>query len=235
MMNREHVYVSRRFRQRGTGKELDRNKAIVFDFMPVLIGDEFRLNDILNKQLFREPPVRGPMMLAERAYTLLGERYLKEKKLVSALECYKFALYEQTSFISFISAIQKNALLSPDELSHLELGTPLEKALLKSLAKQNRNVNSELYCAWIERLRAGYELECQYNRDSDECWKRSNLELQLELGMWGNDCVMGVDYHARELGDKNLMARVRISKPKEILDTKWLKKFMDDNHPESSL
>ena len=96
MVNRQRVVIPENIRQRGTGKQLDRKDAIVFDFMPVLLGDQFRTNDILSRQLFREQPVSAPFMLSNSAYTKLGIRHLEKGQITPALESYKIALYNQT-------------------------------------------------------------------------------------------------------------------------------------------
>ena len=231
MVERKQVYISKNIKQRGTGREIDRANAIVYDFMPIIIGDEFRTNKILSRQLFREPPVDG----IGEAYDLLGTRYLKKRQITEALECYKFSLEGQIHFIDVISAVQESALLTQEEVSRLDLDSSIEKSLIQYLVKNRKEkVNLGLYSAWLDRLRAGYLLEKQYNQDNNECFKKPNLELQLELGMWGNDCNLGVEYAARKLGDQNLIKRVRLTKPKEILDLKFLRKYDDDNAPTST-
>lgn len=229
MVKQKKFSIPKSMKQRGTGKEIDRTSAIVYDFMPVLLGNEFRTNDILSKQLFRDRPVSGPMILMEDAYNTLGSRYLKEGQITPALECYKFALREQTGFISFVSAIQENALLTQEEISHLKLDSQLEKNLMQEIARKKRKeIDQDLYNAWIEKLRASYRLYLELNHK--EYGTRQYFEVLLDIGDNGEASSI-----AENLGDKNLVMRIKLARPKEILDVKWLKKYVEENHPESSM
>jgi len=235
MVERKKVSISDNMKQRGSGKEIPRAEATVYDFMPVILGDQFRTNPVLLMQLFRDAPVRGPMMLMQRAYTALGEQYVRDGKLTPALECYKFALYEQTGFIGFISGIQGSALLTPQEISHLNLESDFEETLIGKVANNGETINSCLHYSWLDLLRAAHKLEGEYNRDEGERWKRPNLELQLSMGRFGNDGGEGVEFHAEQLGDENLIKRVKLARPREILDVRWLIEYVGINHPESSM
>lgn len=267
-VERKKVYVQEKARQRGTGKEIRREDAIVFDFMPVLLGNEFRTDDILSKLLFRDSPVNAPFMLSREAYTLQGERYLKKKAIVPALECYKFALKQQTSFIRFISSIGDSALLTPVETSHLELGGDLETSLMKELSGSNgkRRIDIEEYTRWLESLRElrtrfhtlnkrvyslnpfhmwekedGVELgfdektkkwipirDYSFSDEFKDC-ARDYVEVCVKLG----DFKEALNF-ARYLGEP-YEREIRTKKPREILDVKWLKKYVDKNHPETSM
>lgn len=229
MVKRKQVCIPKTVKQRGTNRGIARQDLIVFDFMPVLIGNEFRTNETLMMQLFRDPPVSGPVMLMNTAYSLLGSRYLDERELTPALECYKFALYEQTAFVSFVSSIQEAALLTPEEISHLNLESELETRLMCEIAKRRKpDVDTELYGLWVEKLRATHKYEHSLNRKEYET--RQYFEALLEIGNHEQ-----ARYHAEDLGGQNLVKRVKLVKPKEILDVKWLEKYGDDNHPESSM
>lgn len=225
MVKRKRVYLPKKLKQRGIGREIDKREVIVYDFMPVLLGNEFRVDGILSSQLFRRPPVPGPMTLMEEAYTTLGKRYLDGKDLTPALECYKFALEEKIGFINFISSMQENALLSLEEINHLKLETSFEKELLIAVSGQrSQEVNLEMYDVWLDRLRKGYRLEKEYNHDNNEHCKKPDLELQLELGMWGNEILLGLEHNMNKIEDPKFKKRVRLARPKEILDVRWLKK-----------
>jgi len=113
MSKRKQVVIPEKVKQRGTNREINRPDSIVFDFMPILIGNEFRTNEILMMQLFRDSPATsGPMMLMNTAYSLLGSKYLDDNNITPALECYKFALCERTALIGFVSSLKQNVLLN---------------------------------------------------------------------------------------------------------------------------
>jgi hypothetical protein len=267
MAKLEKVCILENMKQRGTGKEIDREDALVFDFMPVLLGNEFKTDKTLSKMLLREAPEDGPFMLMQEAYTLLGKRYIKNRELMPALECYKFALDNQTGFISFISSIQKNALLNPEEISHLKLYTPFEGSLMKEIAKKKNKINLNEYYSWLDNLRS---LKKEYNKlqekvtdlDPLDCWEtkkgilfgktigktkdkpvnkynfseefyhnvRDFVDICIKIGDFENAV-----HYAHYFKTNSILKEVKSKKPKEILDFRWLEKYIDDNHPESSI
>lgn len=235
MAVRKKISIPSDMLQRGTSRSINRADATVFDFMPVLLGDQFRTDRTLSMQLFRYSPINGPFMLMEEAYSLLGQRYLNQGERIPALECYKFFLQQKTGFIGFVSSMQENALLSPGEISHLQLESPFEEDLMTEISRGGKGVNSNIYYAWLDKIRAEKRLEREYNKDGDEGFKRPNLELQLSMGMYGDGAVFGVEYHVEVLGEDNFIRRVDIARPGEILDIEWLKKYVDENHPESTI
>lgn len=280
---RSRVYIPEIFQQRGTGKEIERNKSIVYDFMPVLLSEQFQTNRVLSRQLFRNPPEQGPFMVTEDAYNTLGTRYLTRGKIVPALECYKIALTQGTGFISFIADRQDHALLTQGEINRLNLESPLEKALMKELVSREMSINPQATVTWIEKLRKSYQRMRELNREAyknssfnvdlrkklakgigkldyhltfpqirrgisklrissrrsselldelerKESIKREYIEACLELGVYDQALL-----HAEELGSRKLVRKIKELTPKEILNVKWLEKYIDDNHPESTM
>ncbi|MFH1400131.1 MAG: hypothetical protein ABIH41_01305 [Nanoarchaeota archaeon] len=228
MPQRKRVRIPTEVRQRGSGKEIPRVQAIVFDFMPPLLGNEFRVDPTLSMQLFRDDPVGGPMRLMDDAYTRLGQHYTDKGALTPALKCYKFALHHRTGFVSFISSVQDAALLTQDEIAHLDLNSPLEEALIRAVYKKRPEVDQDLYHAWLDHLRASHAHYLQLNRK--EYGSRQYLESLLVIG--NHEQAM---YFAKESGDRGLVQRVRLARPKEILDVKWLRRYADEHHPDSTI
>jgi len=218
------VYIPKYAKQRGTGKPINRNEAIVFDFMPVLIGDKFRTDKILSMQLFRNPPEHAPCMLEDTAYSELGMRYIQENRMVPALECYKIALAARTGFIGIISQMQDVALLNPVELGHMQIESPLEKALMQELVRREQHVSPEVHAEWVEQTRALYKKWKALNKS--EYGSQEYIELSAKLGIWSEAiCNAG----------KSQKRKIKQMMPKEILDVKFLKKYIKDNFPESTI
>ena len=71
-------------------------------------------------------------------------------------------------FIDFISSIQESALLAPNEISHLKLDSPLEKALIEKLTKSSdQKINLGAYNAWLDDLRQLKNIHFEiYNENS---------------------------------------------------------------------
>ncbi len=264
---RKRIYIPKKVKQRGIGKEIDRKEATVFDFMPVILGNEFRTNDILSRQLFRDPPARGPFMLMNRAYPMLGTRYFNEEEITPALECYKFTLDAQTGFISFVSSVQ-NALLTQEEISNLRLGSPLETSLINELSmnRKDLNIDIEEYARWLEGLRTlknqrhllnkevyslcpfnGWDkikgVQSGYHKKLKKWVPTKNYPLSNEFKdcakQYIDICVSMGKFdeaiHFAQYFETSFQRRISSQKPKEILDVKWLKKYIDENHPESSI
>src|SRR3989338_3565018 len=85
-------------------------KANVYDFMPAVLGNKFRTNEILSRMLLRRAPETAPFMLLTDAYEELGLRYAGEGSIIPALECYRIALQSRTSFARAMGLIQGKAL-----------------------------------------------------------------------------------------------------------------------------
>jgi len=221
--------TKKQLRERGIEKEIKKNESLVFDFMPRILGHQFMANPILSRQLFRERPVDGTFSLEQDGYTQLGLKYLKQKQITPALECYKFVLKSQTGFGDFVSSLNGAILLSPKEIQRMNLGGPLEDKLVKEFSNKKIKVTMKDYTHWVDKLRAAYKL-CNI-LDTTDFSNFPNLcvEIEVFLGMWGY-----AEDHARQTKDKNLIHRAKLFMPREILDVKWLSKYAEDNWPESS-
>ncbi len=214
-------------KQRGTGKAIQRNEAIVYDFMPGILGDQFRTDAILSGMILRPAPEHAPFILETDAYETLGLRYVKEKEIIPAMECYRIALNSRTSFARAIADLQGSALLNPGELEHLA-DSPLEDKLIASAIRLRKKYSQSAYTAWVEELRTAYKQWRDLNKTA--YGSREYIEACLRIGEYKEAILL-----AKELGDKKLIRAVRAAKPEEILDLKFLKKYIRDNFPESTI
>ena len=212
---------------RGTGHAIPREKAIVYDFMPMCLGEQFRTSEILSRMLLRPAPETAPFMLQADAYEKLGERYIRENKITPALECYRIALGSKTEFTAAIARLGSSALLNPHELEHLNLSTNLEKILMKEVMKSPQDSDQAAYSNWIEDLRVAQERWLDLNHK--EYGSATYVEACLSIGKYEEART-----NATKLGNQSLLQKVKDFIPVEILDVQFLKKYIDDNYPEST-
>ncbi len=222
------VTLSEYINQRGTGQPIQREEAIVYDFMPVVLGDRFRTDEVLSRMLLRPAPEEGPFMLKSNAYETLGLKYVDREELIPALECYRIALDSRTSFATAIARIQGSALLNQREIAHMDTSTDLEQKLVREVAKSRRIYDRVAYTSWVEGLRTDQK---QWRKSNKEKFGSPEyVEACLKIGEYEQALLI-----AKDLGDKKLMKKVKQTQPKEILDVKFLKKYIDDNHPELTI
>lgn len=221
------VSLSHYITQRGTGQTIQREEAVVYGFMPVVLGERFRTDDILSRMLLREAPVDGPFMLQTEAYETLGLRYLREGNMIAALECYRIALDSRTSFAGSIADIQEIALLNKKEIQQMTVATDLETKLVAGMVTPNGRTDLAVYTAWVEGLRTAHKHWRELNKRA--YGSREYGEACLRIGMYEE-----AHHVARELRSRSMAQRVRELQPKEILDLRFLRKYIEDNLPEST-
>lgn len=185
-MSLSRIKISEYMNQRGTDKEIPLREAIVYDFMPYVIGERFRKEKVLLNRVFFDAPVDAPFILKSVAYETLGLIYLNKKDLIPALDCYRIFLDSRLNFVKVMSRIQNNALLNSSEKNALKFESVLEEKLVREVLNLNVKADLEAYSYWVEALR----------KDRKSLAKDESTE--------------------------------------EILDTKWLEQFIDENFPEST-
>jgi hypothetical protein len=145
---------------RGTGRPINRQESIVYDFMPRIIGVRFRTAPLLRAVHFYggffDRGVNGPFLAQELAY---GELFIEEfgkDNLTEALEAYKRGLYNATEWIKGMARIQNNALFSQAELQELDVGDKfreMEEALVLRLAPEGKPFDLDAYSAFLDEVR----------------------------------------------------------------------------------
>lgn len=213
--------------QRGTGQPIPRQDVLVYDFMPVILGDQFRTDAVLSKMLLRPAPEDAPSMLQADAYETLGLRYVSKGELIPALECYRIALDSRTEFARLIRGLGEGALLSKDEIAHMEISTDLEKRLIRQMTASQSTHDATAYRSWVEELRAARKRWLDLNHDAYD--SREYVEACLKVGEYQQALLL-----AEKLGDIDLIGRVRGSQPEEILAVVFLKQYIKRNFPKSS-
>ncbi|AJF62006.1 TPA: hypothetical protein HA239_00440 [Candidatus Woesearchaeota archaeon] len=222
------VTLSQQIPQRGTGKKISRDEAIVYDFMPAVLGNKFRTNEILSRMLLRRAPETAPFMLLTDAYEELGLRYAGEGSIIPALECYRIALQSRTSFARAMGLIQGKALHDENEIDHMTLSDSLEQRLVGLVAESEKEVDYVAYNSWIEELREAQKNWWRLNRTQHGSEKY--IEACLKIGEYQEALAS-----AEVLKDSNLIRKVKKAQPPEILDLDFLKKYINDNYPDSTI
>jgi hypothetical protein len=222
------ISLSTHISQRGAGEIINRKEALVYDFMPMILGERFRIDGTLSKMLLRPAPEDAPFMLETDAYETLGEKYIDKGEWNPALECYRIALESRTSFAKFMAGIQGDALLSPNEIGHLDISTKMERGLLKWAMESGMRSDPSAYIKWVNELRIAKNNWENLNRNA--YGSKEYVEACLRIGEYKEALS-----NAKNLNDRKLTRIVKQARPKEILDIGFLKKFIDDNFPESSI
>jgi hypothetical protein len=213
--------------QRGTGKPVKPEEAIAYDFMPVLLGDQFRTEPGLSGMLLRPAPETGPFILQIDAYETLGKRYARQGALVQALECYRIATDTRTGLARAVADHQGLALPNEREMRRVGIASGLEKQLLEQVARSGRDHVPGAFAAWVEELRAARKIWQELN--GIEYNSREHAEAGLRIGQYEEAFTIAV-----RLRDYNLAERIGRVRPREILDVEFLRRFIEDSHPSRS-
>ena len=213
---------------RGTRKTIQRSEAIVYDYMPVLLGDRFRNDPILKTMLLRPAPVTGPFMVQADAYEILGLQYIKKGEVVPALECYRISLESRTGFARAIQQVHTSALLTKEEIDHMSIHTSLEEKIARHILISNPLSNTKGYTEWIEDLRNARKEWNKLNKDFHG--SPAYIEACIRIGRYeeAHSC-------AKTSGDTTIARRIKRETPKEILDIPFLKQYMRKHMPESTI
>lgn len=142
---------------RGTGQPVALQEAVVYDFMPPLLGNRFRVEETLKRGVhFLD--TTGSFMMAEEAYQEFANQELSGGNLVSALEAYKKGLQSAVGFAGAMSRLGDRALLSPAEIERFNLYRrfgALESGLVQALVAAGKDEKVDLpeYIKWLDRVR----------------------------------------------------------------------------------
>lgn len=140
---------------RGSGERIPLQEAVVYDFMPRILGSRFAgVTELRRAAHFTR--CEGSFMMTEEAQTELAEAELNAGNLTPALEAYKRGLNSAVGFVGAMAAMQDHALLSPAEVDRLNLGRrfgALEDRLIQQVVSQDIAFNSQRYIEWLNNVR----------------------------------------------------------------------------------
>ena len=213
-------------------------KTTVFDFMPPIVGDQYRRNLFLSKRLFRDPPVTGPFMAMNQAYMNLAKQALETEDITAALEAYKFALDSDIQFTKAIARAQSISALSAEETIHINTGyDEMGKSLATKLEQSGVAVDQDAYYKWVDESREAYEAWLKLNQTEfgsfryiEACLNigRSNEALSLAENSKKRDKIL-ITKTVSENEFDSLLKKIRLSNPTvELLDVDYLRSFIND-------
>jgi len=140
---------------RGSGERILLHEAVVYDFMPKILGSRFAGVEELRRttHFYSET---GSFMMGEEAHQEVAQEELKSGNLVPALEAYKRSLHNAVGFVEAVSALGDGALLSPQEVNRLNLRSrfgALEDKLIYLVVSQNVAFDLPKYIEWLNNVR----------------------------------------------------------------------------------
>ena len=102
------VQISPDLLSRGSGEQVTLQEATVYDFMPPILGNRFRVDPILRQgvHFFSDA---GSFMMGEEAFQELATNELQAGNLVPALEAYKRGLHKAVGFAGAMAALGDKA------------------------------------------------------------------------------------------------------------------------------
>lgn len=116
------IEIKPEFLSRGSDTPVKIEEAIVFDVMPRILGERFRVVEPLRRSVhFYGQKIGVPFLDLEEAYKTIAQRELKDGNTNAALEAYKRGLYSSTCFVRAMASIQGIALLTSVEIQRLNV------------------------------------------------------------------------------------------------------------------
>jgi len=219
---------------RGTGERVLLRESTVYDFMPPMLGNRFRVDPVLRRgvHFFSDA---GSFMMGEEAFQELATNELNAGHLVPAIEAYKRGLHKAVGFAGAMTMRGDRALLSQDEIDRFNLPRRFGAIERRSIAMlieagEDTKINLPEYAAWVADIRrlerealrlnrAFFGLTPKYNtyelpRGDKRIWERdTSLKGDLTTGTQLRDTYAEMQQYRHAalisggLGDEEAKAR----------------------------
>lgn len=151
---------------RGSGERVALQEAVVYDFMPRILGSRFAgVADLRRATHFFSGG--GSFMMMEEAYSEVAKEELEVGNLTPALEAYKRGLHAAVGFVGAMAMLDDRALLSPQEIDRFNLRArfgALEDNLTHLVVSQNIAFDLPKYTKWLNNVRRLEKDALQLNR-----------------------------------------------------------------------
>lgn len=160
------VHINPELLSRGSGERIPLQEAVVYDFMPRILGSRFMTVAELNRARHFFSGM-GSFMMMDEAYNEVAEEELKVGNLTLALDAYKKRLHAAVGFIGAMSLLGNGALLNSEEVNRLNLQErfgALERELVRSVVSQNISLDLPKYIEWLNSVRGLERDSHQFNR-----------------------------------------------------------------------
>ena len=142
---------------RGTGEAVPLGEATVYDFMPPILGNRFRVDPTLRRgvHFFSDA---GSFMMGEEAFQELATNELNAGNLVPALEAYKRGLHKAVGFAGAMAMLGDRALLNQAEIDRFNLPRrfgAIESGMISMIvgAGEDTKIDLPAYAAWVAGVR----------------------------------------------------------------------------------
>lgn len=230
----QRVKIDPELLSRGTGQPVVLQEAVVYDFMPPILGNRFRVDEILKHgvHFFSET---GSFMMGEEAFQELATQELNAGNLVPALEAYKRGLHKAVGYAGAMAMLGDRALLSQTEIDRFDLPRRFGEIEGRSItmiieAGEDTKINLPEYATWVAGVRklerdalrlnrAFFGLTPKYSldeipREDPRIWERdTSLKGDIETGIKLRDTYAEMQKYRQaawisgELGDEEAKAR----------------------------
>lgn len=183
------VEISPDLLSRGSGETIGRNEAVVYDFMPLILGSRFAVVPQLKRATHFFGGEGVPFSFSQQAYIQAAKEEIidPEGSLTTALELYKRGLHAHTQFAYLFSRAGDLALLTQADLDSLHLGRDLveiEEILIQRVAQADISVDTAKYRAWLKQVR---ELEMVFRgQDDGEDHTREFRDTYAKMKRYGD-------------------------------------------------
>ncbi len=153
----KRVQINPDLLSRGSGEQVALQEATVYDFMPPIIGNRFRVDPTLRRGVHFFSDM-GSFMMGEEAFQELATNELNAGNLVPALEAYKRGLHKAVGFAGAMAMMGDRALLNQAEIDRFNLprrfGT-IERGMISMIvgAGEDTKINLPEYADWVAGVR----------------------------------------------------------------------------------
>lgn len=151
------IQISPDLLSRGSGEQVALREATVYDFMPPILGNRFRVDPTLRRgvHFFSDA---GSFMMGEEAFQELATNELQAGNLVPALEAYKRGLHKAVGFAGAMASLGDRALLNQTEIDRFNLPSrfgAIEQGMISLIVGAGEDTKIDLpeYAAWLARVR----------------------------------------------------------------------------------
>lgn len=151
------IQISPDLLSRGSGERVALQEAVVYDFMPPVLGNRFRIDPTLRRGVHFFS-FNGSFMMGEEAFQELATNEINAGNLIPALEAYKRGLHKAVGFACSSASLRGMMLLSPAEIERLSLQGrfgAIERKLIRMIiaAEGDTKIDLPQYAQWVSGVR----------------------------------------------------------------------------------
>lgn len=212
-------FVIKKFIRFEDGKLIESKNAIIYDFIPFKLGNQFRIDNDLKERIFTGYEPIENCFAFSKGYEKLGEYYLEKInaiKLKKSLESYKISMIEKMYFS--LNYFESGKEYTNDEKELLNMNSTLQNKLLRHFDELD-NYEKKDYISWMEKIRnTKIQFLKVYNNEKN-LLKIINFCIDKKLYQEAMNIAISTE-------NENLVKEVTEVSPKPLLDYDILEKFI---------